>query len=111
MPTILAMEALETSLLPQGYPVRKAWPPYRAASPLQLAHPLAPPTLLFHGGRDELVWLRQSERLAERLTEVGVNHLLVRLQWADHGFDANLWGPASQIYLYVLERFLAAVTQ
>jgi acetyl esterase/lipase len=63
------------------------------------------------GGRDELVWLRQSERLAERLTEVGVNHLLVRLQWADHGFDANLWGPASQIYLYVLERFLAAVTQ
>jgi dipeptidyl aminopeptidase/acylaminoacyl peptidase len=85
--------------------------PYRAASPLQLAHPLAPPTLLFHGGRDELVWLRQSERLAERLTEVGVNHLLVRLQWADHGFDANLWGPASQIYLYVLECFLAAVTQ
>ena len=65
----------------------------------------------FMGGRDELVWLRQSERLAERLTEVGVNHLLVRLQWADHGFDANLWGPVSQIYLYVLERFLAAVTQ
>jgi acetyl esterase/lipase len=84
---------------------------YRAASPLQLAHPLAPPTLLLHGGRDELVWLRQSERLAERLTEAEVNHLLVRLDWADHGFDVNLWGPAGQIYLYVLERFLAAVTR
>lgn len=84
---------------------------YRAASPLQLAHPLAPPTLLFHGGRDELVWLRQSERLAKRLAELRVNHLFVGLDWADHGFDANLWGPAGQIYLYVLERFLAAVTR
>lgn len=83
---------------------------YKQASPVPLADKLAPPTLLFHGGRDELIWPRQSERLEEKLAEVQVNHLLVRLGWADHGFDANLWGPAGQIYLYVLERFLAAVT-
>lgn len=84
---------------------------YQAASPLQLAHPEAPPTLLLHGGRDELIWPRQSERLVERLTELHVTHLLIPLPWADHGFDANLWGPSGQIYLYVLERFLAAVTR
>jgi acetyl esterase/lipase len=84
---------------------------YQAASPLQLAHPEAPPTLLLHGGRDELIWPRQSERLVERLEELKVKHLLISLPWADHGFDANLWGPSGQIYLYVLERFLAAVTR
>lgn len=82
---------------------------YHAASPIQLAHAGAPPTLLFHGARDELIWLRQSERLTERLEEIDVKHFLVGLDWADHGFDANLWGPGGQIYLYTLERFLAAV--
>jgi hypothetical protein len=58
-----------------------------------------------------LIWPRQSERLVERLTELHVKHLLIALPWADHGFDANLRGPSGQIYLYVLERFLAAVTR
>jgi hypothetical protein len=47
----------------------------------------------------------------ERLEELKVKYLLISLPWADHGFDANLWGPSGQIYLYVLERFLAAVTR
>lgn len=82
---------------------------YQRASPLQLAHPDAPPTLLIHGNRDEMIWLRQSERLADRLAQFQVKHLFIRLDWAEHGFDANLWGPGGQIYLYALERFLAAV--
>jgi acetyl esterase/lipase len=82
---------------------------YRAASPLVLVHPGAPPTLLLHGGRDELVSYAQSERLSRRLRELQVNHLLIGIQWGNHAFDANLWGPAGQIYLYVLERFLASV--
>ena len=82
---------------------------YGQASAMQLAHASAPPTLLLHGGRDELIWLHQSQRLSQRLTELNVQHLLVPLGWADHGFEANLWGPGGQIYLYVLERFLASV--
>ena len=82
---------------------------YHQASAIQLTHASAPPTLLLHGGRDELIWLHQSQRLSQRLTELNVKHLLVPLGWADHGFEANLWGPGGQIYLYVLERFLASV--
>lgn len=82
---------------------------YHQASAMQLTHASAPPTLLLHGGRDELIWLHQSQRLSQRLTELNVKHLLVSLGWADHGFEANLWGPGGQIYLYVLERFLASV--
>ncbi len=82
---------------------------YHQASAMRLVLASAPPTLLFHGGRDELVWLHQSQRLSQRLTELNVKHLLVTLDWADHGFDANLWGPSGQIYLYVLERFLGSV--
>jgi len=83
---------------------------YRNASPLQLAHRRVPPTLLLHGGRDEMVWSKQAERLSQRLTDLGCTHLFIPLPWADHGFDANLWGPSGQIYLYALERFLAATT-
>ncbi len=82
---------------------------YRHASPLQLAHRRVPPTLLLHGGRDEMVWSKQAERLSQRLTDLGCRHLFIPLPWADHGFDANLWGPSGQIYLYALERFLLAL--
>lgn len=82
---------------------------YRQASPLNLIHANSPPTLMLHGQRDELIWARQSERLSEKLTELGVKNLLIKLAWGDHGFDCNLWGPSGQIYLYVLERFIAAV--
>lgn len=84
---------------------------YRHASPLQLAHRRAPPTLLLHGGRDEMVWPKQAERLSQQLTDLGCAHLFISLPWADHGFDANLWGPSGQIYLYALERFLAVTTE
>ncbi len=82
---------------------------YRAASPLGLATASAPPTLLVHGGRDELVFARQSQRLAERLAELRVPHLLVELPWATHGCDANLDGPSGQLLTFSVERFLAAV--
>lgn len=82
---------------------------YRAASPLGLATPSAPPTLLVHGGRDELVFVRQSQRLAERLAALRVPHLLVELPWATHGCDANLDGPSGQLLTFSVERFLAAV--
>ncbi|GAB4205978.1 MAG: hypothetical protein OHK0022_32550 [Roseiflexaceae bacterium] len=82
---------------------------YDAASPIQFVGPNTPPTLLIHGGRDELVAHRQSERLAERLAQQGRPHLLLSLPWATHGFDVNFSGPASQLSTYAIERFLASV--
>jgi acetyl esterase/lipase len=81
---------------------------YDAASPLTHVTP-APPTLIFHGGRDELVSIENSRRLAARLQGAGRPHLLVELPWATHGFDATLAGPGGQLLLFALERFLGGV--
>jgi dipeptidyl aminopeptidase/acylaminoacyl peptidase len=82
---------------------------YDAASPLNFVARGTPPTLLLHGGRDELVFPAQSERLAVRLTQAGRPHLFLRLPWATHGCDVNFSGPCGQISTYAIERFLAAV--
>lgn len=84
---------------------------YAAASPLQFVEPSTPPTLLIHGGRDELVSIRQSERLAERLLQAGVPHFLLRLPWATHAGDFNFSGPFGQMSTYAVEYFLREVTK
>ena len=83
---------------------------YNDASPIRLVTPSSPPTLLLHGGRDELVSFHQSARLAKRLEEVGVPHLNLSLPWATHGFDYILRGPGGQISTYAIEYFLETVT-
>lgn len=82
---------------------------YTAASPITFVDASSPPTLLIHGGKDEMVYLRNSKRLVARLEEVGRPHLLVALPWAAHGCDANLNGPSGQISTYAIEYFLHAV--
>ncbi len=84
---------------------------YHAASPLEFVDKNDPPTLLLHGSRDELVYARQSTRLAEQLRASGVPQLEIRFPWATHGLDANLAGPGGQISTYAIERFLAYVTR
>ncbi len=84
---------------------------YEAASPIRFVSSTTVPTLLVHGGRDELVFPAQSERLAARLVQAQRPHYFLRLPWATHGCDVNLSGPCGQISTYVIERFLAAVTQ
>ena len=84
---------------------------YTLASPIRLVRPGIPPTLLLHGGRDELVSSKQSTRLAKRLEEVGIPHLNLLLPWATHGFDYILRGPGGQISTYAIEYFLEVVTR
>lgn len=84
---------------------------YTEASPLQHVHPGAPPTLLVHGGRDELVRARQMTRLAERLEAEGVPHVALALPWATHGCEASLAGPSGQLIVYAVGRFIEAVTR
>lgn len=82
---------------------------YNAASPINFIGDDTPPTLLIHGGRDELVSPVQSERLAEALDRAGRRHLLLILPWATHGCDFNFSGPCGQISTFAIEQFLAQV--
>jgi len=84
---------------------------YKQASPIRLVTPSSPPTLLLHGGRDELVSFQQSARLSKCLEEIGVPHLNLSLPWATHAFDYFLRGPGGQISTYAVEYFLEAVTR
>jgi acetyl esterase/lipase len=69
---------------------------YRQASPLNYVRN-APPTLLIHGTRDELVNVRNSRRLASALTRAGKPVTFLELPWATHGCDYFLNGPCGQI--------------
>jgi acetyl esterase/lipase len=84
---------------------------YNAASPINFIGDDTPPTLLIHGGRDELVSPAQSERLAGALERAGRRHLLLILPWATHGCDFNFSGPCGQISTFAIEQFLARTLQ
>lgn len=83
---------------------------YNAASPINFVGEETPPTLLIHGGRDELVSHAQSERLAGALERAGRRSLLLTLPWATHGCDYNFNGPCGQLSTYAIERFVKTVT-
>lgn len=83
---------------------------YKDASPYLAVNLRTPPTLLIHGAGDTLVWHRQSERLAEKLTAAGTPLWFISLPWATHAFDYSLHGPGGQITEAAVLRFLAAVT-
>lgn len=82
---------------------------YRQASPVNFVGSSTPPTLLIHGVKDELVSVRQSERLDAKLAESRRPHLFLRFPWATHGCDYFINGPCGQISTYAVERFLANV--
>ena len=80
----------------------------QSASPRTFANG-APPTLLIHGLHDPVIPAAQSDRLAERLHQLRVPHLYVKLPWATHGCDSNFHGPCGQVTTYAIERFLSFV--
>jgi acetyl esterase/lipase len=80
---------------------------YRVASPLTHVAAGVPPTLLIQGGRDRVVPPGGTAALAARLEEVGVDHTLLRLDYAGHAFDVSWGGWGSQITRPVLAEFLA----
>ncbi len=84
-------------------------PQYDGASPINFIGEDTPPTLLIHGGRDELVSVVQSERLSSALDRAGRRHFLLILPWATHACDYNFSGPSGQLSTYAVERFLAQV--
>jgi acetyl esterase/lipase len=65
----------------------------RDASPIDRVRRDAAPMLLFHGTRDPWVPIEQSEELATALRRAGVMHRLIRIEGAQHGFDAEVQDP------------------
>lgn len=82
---------------------------YCAASPLYVAKPNAPPVLLAHGGCDNLVTPAHSERMHQRLCELGVPSVYLHYPWGRHGFDVSLSGLGGHMIQYDTERFLAGL--
>ncbi len=68
---------------------------YRAASPLFLASPDDPPTMLYHGKWDLLVDIDQSRRMAAALDAQGVTNTLLEVSMSGHAttflIDGWIW--------------------
>jgi acetyl esterase/lipase len=68
----------------------------------------SPPTLLFHGGHDQLVRDENMSLLTERLRQQQVSHRAVFIPYAQHAFDYNFNGWGSQIARHLISQFLSA---
>jgi acetyl esterase/lipase len=79
---------------------------YRSASARLAAHPGVPPTLLMHGARDTMVWVKQSQLLATKLKHEGVAHRYVELPWATHACDHFPHTPGGQVVMQSLVNFI-----
>lgn len=59
---------------------------YKASSPIQFVTSKSPPTLLLHGGNDNLVPVEQARLMNNRLKKAGVKHDLIIYPDAGHGW-------------------------
>lgn len=82
---------------------------YTSASPIAFAAHSSVPTLLVHGGSDDLVSVMNSRRLATVLLNAKHPATLVELPWATHGCDYIVRGPCYRISTLAVERFLREV--
>ncbi len=79
---------------------------YRLASPTSHVNRETPPTLIIHGGRDQLVRQKNMDFLDQKLSEYNIEHKTVLIPYAQHGFDYNINGWGSQVTETVLLEFL-----
>lgn len=79
---------------------------YNVASPINHVSANTPPTLLLHGGRDQLVGQQHSQFLATELAAANVPHRAVFIPYGQHGFDYNFNGWSGQIVQPILRQFL-----
>ncbi len=84
---------------------------YHDSSPLFFVDKNSPPTLMIHGINDPLVTYIHSIKLSVKLLENHIPHYWLKLPWATHGFDYNLYGPGGQLSTFAVEQFLNRVTK
>lgn len=77
---------------------------YRLASPLFQLDRSDPPTLILHGTIDTIVPVEQSDRLAERIQELGIPYYYARLDGWPHTMDAAR--PVNEYAVQLIEKFL-----
>jgi acetyl esterase/lipase len=83
---------------------------YRDASPITYAGArTVPPTLLVHGGSDELVSFENTRRLADVLLRARHPATVVEMPWATHGCDYIVRGPCYRISRIAVDQFLERV--
>ncbi|WP_187688496.1 alpha/beta hydrolase [Nocardia wallacei] len=70
---------------------------YAATDSAPQITPAAPPTLLFHGRGDHLVFASRTAEFADELTAAGVANRLVELPYLDHGFDTEALNTGAQV--------------
>ena len=76
---------------------------YKNASPLFLVSEKAPPTLSFHGTLDELVPVEQSDRLHQKLMEIGVPSYYHKLKGWPHTMDIAI--KVNEYCQFYMDRF------
>lgn len=99
-------EAFENSRSLRIFPGRRL----AELSPVRHVHPGLPPALLFHGGEDRVVDIRQSERYAEAVRAAGVPVQFNRYPDGDHGFfniPEQWYEQETAALRYFSERFAA----
>jgi len=81
------------------------------ASPIAHITTRTPPTLLIHGGQDQLVRVENMYFLADKLKQTNIPHKTLYIPYAQHGFDYNFNGFGAQIAESVILNFLRENTQ
>ncbi|RYF86063.1 MAG: alpha/beta hydrolase [Chitinophagaceae bacterium] len=76
---------------------------FASSSPVTFVSPQSPPTLILHGGKDEIVDVSQSKALAAKLEEAGVVHQLEIYPSERHG---HWYGNALISSFDHIEKFL-----
>ena len=84
---------------------------YVLASPVAHVSAAAPPTLLIHGGQDQLVREENMQFLADKLRAAHTAHQTIVIPYAQHGFDYNFNGFGAQLVQPEILRFLNANTR
>ena len=84
---------------------------FRLVSPVTHVNTRTPPTLLIHGGHDQLVRSENMEILGAKLNAAGVPHQKLFIPYAQHGFDYNFNGWGAQIVRPLLLDFLRESTK
>ena len=79
---------------------------YDLATPTAHVSLTTSPTLLVHGGKDQLVRVENMQFLAQKLKANNVPHKTIFIPYAQHGFDYNFHGFGSQITKPVMLDFL-----
>lgn len=84
---------------------------FAIASPVERVTENSPSTLLIHGEHDQLVRKENLDFLAKKLKQNNIAHETLVIPYAQHGFDYNFNGWASQIAKPVILEFLIKNTK